>query len=121
MRTDYCNIWQYSEQHESVWPGAAAAVVGAWPAELQQRCLQAALSDGSEPDAAFPAAALSTGCAPRALCIGVGGGALPLFLSHHFPGLLVDAVRPCSSDAAIHSLVTCKSLSALRNNQHKYG
>ncbi len=77
-----------------VWPGAAAAVVGAWPGELQQRCLQAAPRDSSEPDAgASPAAALSTGCAPRALCIGVGGGALPLFLSHHFPGLLVDAVR----------------------------
>ncbi|KAL3138167.1 hypothetical protein ABBQ38_005393 [Trebouxia sp. C0009 RCD-2024] len=31
------------------------------------------------------------GC--RALCIGLGGGSLPNFLSHHFPGLLVDAVE----------------------------
>ena len=29
----------------------------------------------------------------RALCIGVGGGSLPHFLSHHFPGMLVDAVE----------------------------
>ncbi len=29
----------------------------------------------------------------RALCIGLGGGSLPNFLSHHFPGLLVDAVE----------------------------
>ena len=29
----------------------------------------------------------------RALCIGLGGGSLPNFLSHHFPGLVVDAVE----------------------------
>lgn len=31
--------------------------------------------------------------ASRVLCIGVGGGSLPNFLSHHFPGLHVDAVE----------------------------
>ena len=26
---------------------------------------------------------------PTALCIGMGGGTLPLFLAHHYPGLMV--------------------------------
>ena len=29
----------------------------------------------------------------RVLCIGVGGGAFPLFLAHHFPGATIDAVE----------------------------
>ena len=29
----------------------------------------------------------------RALCIGVGGGSLPHFLSLHYPGLQIDAVE----------------------------
>ena len=29
---------------------------------------------------------------PSAVCIGVGGGSLPFFLSHHFPGMHVEAV-----------------------------
>ena len=29
----------------------------------------------------------------RALCIGLGGGTLPNFLSHHLPGLHVDAIE----------------------------
>ena len=29
----------------------------------------------------------------RVLCIGLGGGSLPLFLSHHFPGMEVDVVE----------------------------
>lgn len=29
---------------------------------------------------------------PSALCIGIGGGSLPLFLSHHFPGMRVEAI-----------------------------
>ncbi|KAL4420428.1 hypothetical protein ABPG75_010084 [Micractinium tetrahymenae] len=29
----------------------------------------------------------------RVLCIGVGGGSLPLFLAHHFPAMEVDAVE----------------------------
>ena len=33
------------------------------------------------------------GEASRVLCIGLGGGSLPNFLSHHFPGMLVDAVE----------------------------
>ena len=33
------------------------------------------------------------GEAYRAVCIGLGGGSLPNFLSHHFPGMLVDAVE----------------------------
>lgn len=36
---------------------------------------------------------VSEGEAPRVLCIGLGGGSLPNFLSHHFPGMLVDAVE----------------------------
>ena len=30
---------------------------------------------------------------PQALCLGLGGGTLPLFMSHHFPGLMVEAVE----------------------------
>lgn len=33
------------------------------------------------------------GEASRVLCIGLGGGSLSNFLSHHFPGLHVDAVE----------------------------
>ena len=29
----------------------------------------------------------------RVLCIGLGGGSLPLFLSHHFPGMEVEVVE----------------------------
>lgn len=29
----------------------------------------------------------------RVLCIGLGGGTLPLFLVHHFPGMQVDVVE----------------------------
>lgn len=29
----------------------------------------------------------------RALCVGLGGGSLPLFLTHHFPGLEIDVVE----------------------------
>ena len=29
----------------------------------------------------------------RVLCIGLGGGTLPLFLQHHFPGMQVDVVE----------------------------
>lgn len=29
----------------------------------------------------------------HALCLGLGAGSLPLFLSHHFPGMLVQAVE----------------------------
>lgn len=33
------------------------------------------------------------GEASRVVCIGLGGGSLPNFLSHHFPGMLIDAVE----------------------------
>eukprot|EP00191_Tetraselmis_sp_GSL018_P009178 CAMPEP_0177616464 /NCGR_PEP_ID=MMETSP0419_2-20121207/24179_1 /TAXON_ID=582737 /ORGANISM="Tetraselmis sp., Strain GSL018" /LENGTH=253 /DNA_ID=CAMNT_0019114543 /DNA_START=457 /DNA_END=1214 /DNA_ORIENTATION=+ len=38
----------------------------------------------------------------RLLCLGAGGGSLPLFLSHHFPGAEVDAVEhdPTVAEAA---------------------
>ena len=29
----------------------------------------------------------------RALCVGLGGGTLPLFLTHHFPNLHIDVVE----------------------------
>ena len=35
----------------------------------------------------------STEFRPCAVCIGLGGGSLPLFLAHHFPGMLVQAVE----------------------------
>jgi len=35
----------------------------------------------------------STGLRCRVLCIGLGGGSLPLFLSHHFPGMDVEVVE----------------------------
>ena len=38
-------------------------------------------------------AAESTEFRPCAVCIGLGGGSLPLFLAHHFPGMLVQAVE----------------------------
>ena len=78
---------------------AAAAVVGAWPARLQPLCCAGSRDASAAPSALRDGAAgLSATDGPpqwaaRAVCIGVGGGALPLFLSHHFPGLLVDAVR----------------------------
>ena len=57
---------------------AAAAVMGqSRNRPLRRRCLTAAES---------------TEFRPCALCIGTGGGSLPLFLAHHFPGLLVQAV-----------------------------
>ena len=37
-------------------------------------------------------AAESTEFRPCAVCLGIGGGSLPLFLAHHFPGMLVQAV-----------------------------
>ena len=41
-----------------------------------------------------------------ALCIGLGAGTLPNFLSHHFPGMKVDAVEldPVVIQAAIEAL-----------------
>ena len=45
------------------------AVAGLWPAMVR-----------SEEQAARQ---------PRALCIGMGGGSLPMFLAHHFPGMQV--------------------------------
>ncbi|KAL4853379.1 Methyltransferase-like protein 13 [Chlorella vulgaris] len=43
----------------------------------------------------LPRAAAASGAAMclRVLCIGVGGGSLPLFLAHHFPGAVIDAVE----------------------------
>ncbi len=29
----------------------------------------------------------------RVLCIGLGGGTLPLFLAHHFPGMEIEVVE----------------------------
>ena len=29
----------------------------------------------------------------RVLCIGLGGGTLPIFLAHHFPGMVIDVVE----------------------------
>lgn len=63
-------------------------MVGCWPAELRQRCLAAA-----PPDECGGGRQGARAGGPRALCIGVGGGALPLFLAHAFPGLMVEAVR----------------------------
>eukprot|EP00887_Chlorella_sp_A99_P005280 scaffold1.g5280.t1 len=42
----------------------------------------------------------------RTLCIGVGGGSLPLFLAHHFPFMEVDAVEidPVVVEAALEAM-----------------
>ncbi len=57
---------------------AAAAVMGqSQNKPLRRQCLTAAES---------------TEFRPCAVCIGIGGGSLPLFLAHHFPGMLVQAV-----------------------------
>ena len=57
---------------------AVASLIGIAP---QHSPLRAALQsiDGQRP------------C--RVLCIGLGGGTLPLFLMHHYPGMLVDVVE----------------------------
>ncbi len=58
---------------------AAAAVMGqSQNKPLRRQCLTAAES---------------TEFRPCAVCIGIGGGSLPLFLAHHFPGMLVQAVE----------------------------
>ncbi len=57
---------------------AAAAVMGqSQNKPLRRQCLTAAESPEFR---------------PCAVCIGIGGGSLPLFLAHHFPGMLVQAV-----------------------------
>lgn len=48
---------------------AIIALVGLWPAIVKSDELPARQ--------------------PRALCIGMGGGSLPMFLAHHFPGMQV--------------------------------
>ena len=48
----------------------------------------------------------------RALCIGLGGGTLPNFLSHHFPGLHVDAVE--LDPVVIAAATECMGLSRSR-------
>ncbi|EFN52903.1 hypothetical protein CHLNCDRAFT_138459 [Chlorella variabilis] len=52
----------------------------------------------------------------RALCIGVGGGSLPLFLSHHFPRMDVDAVEldPAVVAAATRAMGLPAALPSLR-------
>ncbi|CAL8469998.1 g9540 [Coccomyxa elongata] len=63
---------------------AAASVMGMVQddAAFLQRCLnRPSLADGQDRRGQ-----------PSAVCIGVGGGSLPLFLSHHFPGMHVEAV-----------------------------
>lgn len=58
---------------------AAAAVMGqSQNRPLRRQCLTAAES---------------TEFRPCAVCLGIGGGSLPLFLAHHFPGMLVQAVE----------------------------
>jgi hypothetical protein len=69
----------------------------------------------------------------RVLCIGLGGGTLPLFISQHFPGAEVDVaeVDPVVVDAATramafpadrlpcsvsHSFITCHISSVLSRN-----
>ena len=41
-----------------------------------------------------------------AVCIGMGGGSLPLFLAHHFPGMRVEAVEldPVVIEAATRAM-----------------
>ena len=42
----------------------------------------------------------------RVLCIGLGGGSLPLFLHHHYPGMAIDVVEidPVVVQAAIQAM-----------------
>ncbi|KAK9819395.1 hypothetical protein WJX81_003737 [Elliptochloris bilobata] len=107
---------------------AAAIVISAWPAELRRHCLQALCTDASgtgaavasgDPARAAAAPGAASGLLPWracAVCVGVGGGALPLFLSHHFPGLLVDAVE---LDAAVlEAATTAMGLPECRANLH---
>ena len=57
------------------------------------RQLQMHASSASQPIVTQRRSTDDVGNAPRVLCIGVGGGSLPNFLSHHFPGMHVDAVE----------------------------
>ncbi|DBA78741.1 TPA: hypothetical protein ACH3X1_008650 [Trebouxia sp. C0004] len=50
----------------------------------------------------------------RALCIGLGGGSLPHFLSHHFPGLVVDAVE--LDPIVVTAATQCMGLPYSRSN-----
>ncbi|KAL0053521.1 hypothetical protein WJX82_006974 [Trebouxia sp. C0006] len=50
----------------------------------------------------------------RALCIGLGGGSLPNFLSHHFPGLVVDAVE--LDPTVVTAATQCMGLPYSRSN-----
>lgn len=73
----------------------AAPAAGEWHVEQQADCLAPPyLKSAAALSAALlglqglvPITGLSRGAAPalRLLCIGVGGGSLPLFLAHHFP------------------------------------
>lgn len=67
---------------------AAAAII------KQAGRLEACLTAAANPEgqkASDAAEQHNSSC--RALCIGLGGGTLPNFLSYHFPGMLVDAVE----------------------------
>lgn len=50
----------------------------------------------------------------RALCIGLGGGSLPNFLSHHFPGLVVDAIE--LDPTVVTAATQCMGLPYSRSN-----
>lgn len=62
-----------------------ASLVGLAPPESS---LAAAL-----PRSTAEANGSSQGQECRALCVGLGGGTLPLFLTHHFPGMQIDVVE----------------------------
>ena len=64
------------------WARAAAVVIGSWQPEVQRACLAQRNSAMGDP-----------AHTRRALCIGLGGGSLAMFLAHHWPGLEVDAVE----------------------------
>jgi hypothetical protein len=56
----------------------------------------------------------------RILCVGLGGGSLPNFLNHHFPGALIDAIEldPIVAEAA-HTAMGFPFLPTSNNNSNR--
>ncbi len=75
--------------------GTVAGLLG-MSADLMERALQ---TDGDKD-------------ALRVLCIGLGGGSLPLFLSYHFPGMSVEVaeIDPVVIRAAHEALCLPRSM-----------
>ena len=62
-------------------------------AQVQSAALKEIPGEGGVPAQGDDGPSTHQPASCRALCVGLGGGSLPNFLSYHFPGLHVDAVE----------------------------